>query len=113
MIFIALALVLFALSCIGILLSRKYKFIEIYTSKSHTILFALILSILVFSWRIEQNGSIAGSIGYVIGYIYAFSIPVSLSAVYLFNKSITNSKDFFHAFFFSLIIIFIFILDTI
>jgi hypothetical protein len=33
--------------------------------------------------------------------------------VYLFNKSITNSKDFFHAFFFSLIIIFIFILDTI
>jgi hypothetical protein len=111
MIFLVLALILLTFSCLGIFLSRQYKAVALYTSKSHTILFTTILSIVIFFWDYGQNASVIHSLGYVIGFVFLFTAPVSFIAVYLFNKSISNLEDFSHAFFFSLIIVMISFLD--
>ena len=113
MIFVILALVLLTFACLGIFLSRQFEVVQMYTSKSSTILFALILSIIIFFWDIGQSGSVIYSFGYVIGFVYLFTVPVSFIAVYLFNKSVSNLKEFSHAFFFSLIIVLISYLDYI
>jgi hypothetical protein len=111
MIFIILFLVLLTFACLGIFLSKQSVLVELYTSKSHTILFATILSIIIFFWDYGQNVSVMHSLGYVIGFIFLFTVPASFMAVYLFNKSFSNSKEFFHALFFSLIIVLISFLD--
>ena len=111
MIFIILFLVLLTFACLGIFLSRQSELVKLYTSKSHTILFATILSIIIFFWDYGQNASVMHSLGYVIGFVLLFTVPASFIAVYLFNKSFSNSKEFFHALFFSLIIVLISYLD--
>ena len=113
MIFVILALVLLTFACLGIFLSRPFEVVQVYTSKSYTTLFALILSIIIFFWDYGQSGAVIYSLGYVIGFVYLFTVPASLIAVYLFNKSISNLKDFSHAFFFSLVIILISFIDYI
>ena len=111
MIFVILFLVLLTFACLGIFLSRQFELVELYTSKRHTIFFATILSIIIFSWDYGQNASVVHSLGYVIGFVFLFTVPVSFIAVYLFNKSISNLEDFCHALFFSLIIVMISFLD--
>ena len=111
MIFLVLALILLTFACLGIFLSRQFEVIKLYTSRSHTLLFTSILTIIIFFWDYGQNASVVHSLGYVIGFVFLFTVPVSFIAVYLFNKSISNIDDFYHAFFFSLIIVMISFLD--
>tara|TARA_B100001057_G_scaffold384136_1_gene390540 strand:- start:292 stop:651 length:360 start_codon:yes stop_codon:yes gene_type:complete len=98
-------LLLTGASCLGIFLSRQNKSIKNFTNKNQTILFLAILSIIVFVWDIKEDGSVAHALGFVLGYVYLFSVPCSFIAVFLLNKFKNNPKEIWPSLFFSLIII--------
>tara|TARA_B110000008_G_C16409673_1_gene339259 strand:+ start:31 stop:387 length:357 start_codon:yes stop_codon:yes gene_type:complete len=100
-------LLIFGISCLGIFLTRKFKAIKNYTSKTSTILFLVFLSIFVFFWNFAENGNVAHSIGFVAGYVYLFTVPCAFFATVIMNKFKNNKKEFWHSWFFSLIPIFI------
>tara|TARA_B100000579_G_C22698436_1_gene788580 strand:+ start:526 stop:885 length:360 start_codon:yes stop_codon:yes gene_type:complete len=102
---IILIIILTGASCLGIFLSRQNKSIKNFTSKNQTILFLAILSILVFIWDFQKDGNAANALGFVIGYVYLFSVPCSFIAVFLLNKFKNNPKEIWPSLFFSLIII--------
>jgi len=104
-------LVIVGISCLGIFLSRKNKIIKNYTSKSQLILFLVILTIFVFFWSLKNEGDMAYSIGFTIGYVYLFSIPCTFLSVFIMNKFKYNKKEFWNSWFFSLIPIFIILIS--
>ncbi len=104
-------LVIVGISCLGIFLTRKYKTIKNYTSKNQLILFLAILTIFVFFWNLKEDGDVAFAIGYTIGYVYLFSIPCTFFAVFIMNKFKNNKKEFWNSWFFSLIPIFIILIN--
>ena len=101
------ALIIIVISCLGIFLTRKFKTIKNYTSKTPTILFLVILTIFVFFWNLREDGDIAHAVGFSAGYVYLFSIPCAFLAVFIMNKFKNNKKEFWNSWFFSLIPIFI------
>ena len=100
-------LIITGISCLGIFLTRKFKTIKNYTSKTPTILFLVILTIFVFFWNLGVDGNIATAVGFVTGFVYLFSIPCAFLAVFIMNKFKNNKKEFWNSWFFSLIPIFI------
>ena len=98
--------IIFGISCLGIFLSRKYKTIKNYTSKTQLILFLAILTIFVFFWNLKEDGDVVFAIGFTIGYVYLFTIPSALFAVFIMNKFKNNKTEFWNSWFFSLIPIF-------
>ena len=104
-------LIIVGISCLGIFLTRKYKTIKNYTSKTQLILFLVILTIFVFFWNLKEDGGVAHAIGFTIGYVYLFTIPCTFLAVFIMNKFKNNKKEFWNSWFFSLIPIFIILLS--
>ena len=103
--------IIFGISCLGIFFSRKYKTIKNYTSKTQLILFLAILTIFVFFWNLKEDGDVLFAIGFTIGYVYLFTIPSALFAVFIMNKFKNNKKEFWNSWFFSLIPIFIILIS--
>ena len=99
------------ISCLGIFLTRKYKTIKNYTSKTQLILFLAILTIFVFFWNLKEDGDVAYAIGFTIGYVYLFTVPSTFFAVFIMNKFKNNKKEFWNSWFFSLIPIFIILIS--
>ncbi len=104
-------LIIVGISCLGIFLSRKYKTIKNYTSKTQLILFLAILTIFVFFWNLKEDGDVAYAIGFTIGYVYLFTIPSTFFAVFIMNKFKNNKKEFWNSWFFSLIPVFIILIS--
>ena len=114
LIFIAILftiLIIVGISCLGIFLTRKYKTIKNYTSKTQLILFLAILTIFVFFWNLKEDGDVAYAIGFTIGYVYLFTVPSTFFAVFIMNKFKNNKKEFWNSCFFSLIPIFIILIS--
>ena len=104
-------LIIVGISCLGIFLTRKYKTIKNYTSKTQLILFLIILTIFVFFWNLKEDGDVAYAIGFTIGYVYLFTIPCTFLAVFIMNKFKNNKKEFWNSWFFSLIPIFMILIS--
>ena len=104
-------LIIVGISCLGIFLTRKYKTIKNYTSKTQLILFLAILTIFVFFWNLKEDGDVAYAIGFTIGYVYLFTIPSTFFAVFIMNKFKNNKKEFWNSWFFSLIPVFIILIS--
>ena len=96
-------LIIIGSSSLGIYFTRKFQKIKYYTSKTQTIIFLLILTILVFFWDFSEQGDIVNSIGFTIGYIYVFTIPCAFIALFVMNKFKYNKKEFWNSWFFALI----------
>ena len=103
--------IIFGISCLGIFLSRKYKTIKNYTSKTQLILFLAILTIFVFFWNLKEDGDVVFAIGFTIGYVYLFTIPSALFAVFIMNKFKNNKTEFWNSWFFSLIPVFVLLIS--
>ena len=103
--------IIFGISCLGIFLSRKYKTIKNYTSKTQLILFLAILTIFVFFWNLKEDGDVVFAIGFTIGYVYLFTIPSALFAIFIMNKFKNNKTEFWNSWFFSLIPIFVLLIS--
>lgn len=103
--------IIFGISCLGIFLSRKYKTIKNYTSKTQLILFLAILTIFVFFWNLKEDGDVVSAIGFTIGYVYLFTIPSALFAVFIMNKFKNNKTEFWNSWFFSLIPVFVLLIS--
>ena len=104
-------LIIVGISCLGIFLTRKYKTIKNYTSKTPTILFLVILTIFVFFWNLREDGNVAHAVGFTFGYVYLFTIPCTFLALFVMNKFKNNKKEFWNSWFFSLIPIFIILIS--
>ena len=100
-----LIFILTGASSLGIFLSRKNKSIKNFTGKNQTILFLAILSIFVFALDLQRGGDVAHALGYVVGYVYTFTLPCSFLAVFLMNKFKINSKEIWSSWFFSLTLV--------
>ena len=103
--------IIFGISCLGIFLPRKYKTIKNYTSKTQLILFLAILTIFVFFWNLKEDGDVVFAIGFTIGYVYLFTIPSALFAVFIMNKFKNNKTEFWNSWFFSLIPVFVLLIS--
>ena len=110
-IFIPAILILIAVSCLSIFISRKLKFFQKNTSKSQTILFLLILSVIAFYLDYNEVGSVMGAIGYVIGFVYLLPLPSSLIGVLIMNKFKINKDEYWNSLFSNLIIVFLVLLN--
>ena len=104
-------LIIVGISCLGIFLSRKYKTIKNYTSKTQLIFYLAILTIFVFFWNLKEDCDVAYAIVFTIGYVYLFTIPSTFFAVFIMNKFKNNKKEFWNSWFFSLIPIFIILIS--
>ena len=96
-------LIIIGSSSLGIYFTRKFQKIKNYTSKTQTIIFLLILTILVFFRNFSEQGNVVNSIGFTIGYIYVFTIPCAFIALFAMNKFKYNKKEFWNSWFFALI----------
>ena len=94
-------------AALGIFFSRKSKNIKKFTSKTNTVIFLSLLSIIVFFLELSAGRSIAWSIGHTIGYVWLFSYPAAALGVLFMNKFKFKEKEIWPAWFFSLLLILI------
>ena len=108
-IFVAFLIIILVVltSCLGIYLSRKYKFIDNISSKRNTIILISILNIIVFLILFDRGYNIGGVIGGTMGYVLGLPFTMGYVGIFItrrvFKKNLITKKDYWSASFFSLI----------
>ena len=108
-IFVAFLIIILVVltSCLGIYLSRKYKFIYNISSKRNTIILISILNIIVFLILFDRGYNIGGAIGGTMGYVLGLPFTMGYVGIFItrrvFKKNLITKKDYWSASFFSLI----------
>jgi len=108
-IFVAFLIIILVVltSCLGIYLSRKYKFIDNISSKRNTIILISILNIIVFLILFDRGYNIGGAIGGTMGYVLGLPFTMGYVGIFItrrvFKKNLITKKDYWSASFFSLI----------
>ena len=112
--FIVIILILSGTGTLGIFLSRKSVNIKKITSKSSTIIFLILLSILAFFGELSLGRTVAWSFGHTLGYVWMFTFPTAALGVLFINRFKFKEKEIWPSWFFTLLwIIPLFIKDYI
>jgi hypothetical protein len=93
LLFVGVFLIFAGTGSLGIFISRKSELIKKNTSKSNAIIFAIILSLLAFFGAITEGYSLAGAIGFTVGYVFLFTLPSAYLGVLFINKFKFNKKE--------------------
>tara|TARA_B110000196_G_C20793952_1_gene496882 strand:+ start:225 stop:590 length:366 start_codon:yes stop_codon:yes gene_type:complete len=105
--FVGVALLIAGTSALGIFISRKKKSVKNFTSKTSTLIFVTILTILAFFFTYANTKDIAYAVGGAFGYVFIWSVPCAVLGILFMNKFKLNKKEFWTSWFFSLTWIFL------